>query len=332
MSEPHSKNRLQKRSVFLPMSEEFKGQAEASGELPAPAIGPPPPSPSPVLFGPHGLRAGWRLLCYVGLVMLTAWSLRIAGTHLLQHNIGGLWSNLLGEVGGVVAAFIPAPIMGRVEKRRFGVYGLPAKGAFGRNFWVGSLWGFAAISLLLLAIGALGDFSASGLALHGERILKLGAFWAFVFLCVGLFEEFLARGYAQFTLAQGIGFWPAAVLLSVAFGALHLGNPGENRVGIVAVVMIALFFCLTLRRTGNLWFAVGFHAAFDWGESYFYSVPDSGSVSPGHLLNSSFHGSHWITGGTDGPEGSLFILVLIVVLCLAFVRAYPEVRYDARNT
>lgn len=314
------------------MSEESKGQAEASAELPAPAIGPPPPSPSPVLFGPHGLRAGWRLLCYVGMVVVTALALHFILPHILHHKIGELWSDLVGEVAGIVAAYGPALIMARVEKRRFGVYGLPAQGAFGRNFWVGSLWGFAAISILLLAIEGVGDFSAGGLALHGERILKLGAFWAVVFLCVGLFEEFLIRGYAQFTLAQGIGFWPAAVVLSVAFGALHLGNPGENRVGIVAVVMIALFFCLTLRRTGNLWFAVGFHAAFDWGESYFYSVPDSGSVSPGHLLNSSFHGSHWITGGTDGPEGSLFIFVLIVVLCLAFVRAYPEVRYDARNT
>jgi membrane protease YdiL (CAAX protease family) len=269
------------------------------------------------------------LLCYVGMVVVTALFLNFVVPHILHHKLAAPWSELMGEIGGMFVAFVPALLMARMEKRPFGAYGLPAQEAFRRNFWVGALWGFAAISILLLAIEGVGDFSIGGLALHGARILKFGVLWAIVFLCVGFFEEFLMRGYSQFTLTQGVGFWPAAILLSLAFGALHLGNAGENRTGIVAVVMIALFFCLTLRRTGNLWFAVGFHAAFDWGESYFYSVPDSGSLSPGHLLKSSFHGSRWITGGSDGPEGSLLVLALIVLLGLAFDRMYPEVQYQA---
>ena len=43
-----------------------------------------------------------------------------------------------------------------------------------------------------------------------------------VFFLVGLFEEFLLRGYSLFTLARGIGFWPAALVLSGAFGLIHL--------------------------------------------------------------------------------------------------------------
>ena len=97
----------------------------------------------------------------------------------------------------------------------------------------------------------------------------------------------LLRGYAQFTLARGIGFWPAALVLSCGFGLIHLRNDGEQWRGLLAAAFIGFFFCLTLRRTGNLWFAVGFHAAWDWGETFFYSVPDSGMVAPGHLLSSS---------------------------------------------
>jgi hypothetical protein len=123
-------------------------------------------------------------------------------------------------------------------------------------------------------------------------------------------------------------FWPAAALLSVLFGALHLANPGEARIGIAAVVVIGFFFCLTLRRTGALWFAVGFHAAWDWGESYLYSVPDSGSIARGHLLNSSLHGPEWLTGGSVGPEGSYFLFVLIAGLWVLFGRIYPEVKYE----
>jgi hypothetical protein len=74
---------------------------------------------------------------------------------------------------------------------------------------------------------------------------------------------------------------------------------------------------------------VGFHAAWDWGESYFYSVPDSGGMAPGHLLHSSLQGPRWLTGGSVGPEGSVFLFVLILLLWLAFDRVYPEVKYPA---
>nr|AYC79473.1 hypothetical protein [uncultured bacterium] len=227
----------------------------------------------------------------------------------------------------MVAVLVPAAVMALVEKRPFGVYGLPGRQAFGKLFWAGMAWGIAAISLLVFAIGGFGDFSLGTVALHGTRILKFAMFWGGFFLVVGFFEEFLLRGYSQFTLATGMGFWPAAVLLSVVFAVMHAGNPGETFIGLVAVAAIGLFFCLTLRRTGSLWFAVGFHASFDWGESYLYSVPDSGTLATGHFLNSSFHGSRWLTGGSVGPEGSVFVFVVIALLWVVFDRVYPKASY-----
>jgi membrane protease YdiL (CAAX protease family) len=238
-----------------------------------------------------------------------------------------LWGMLASEFLGVVAAIIPAVVMARIEKRPFGDYGLPAKGAFGKLFWIGALWGIVALSALMLTLRGLHGFYFGPLALHGMRILKFALFWSVVFLLVGFFEEFLMRGYTQFTLASGMGFWPAAVVLSILFGALHLGNPGEAWVGAAAAGLIGLFFCLTLRRTGNLWFAVGFHMSFDWGETFLYSVPNSGTQPAGHLFNSSFQGPRWLTGGTVGPEGSVFVFVLIALLWVAFDRMYREVKY-----
>jgi len=154
-----------------------------------------------------------------------------------------------------------------------------------------------------------------------------------MFLLVGLYEEFLLRGYSQFTLARGIGFWPAAVVLSCTFGLVHLSNGGEQWMGLLSAALIGFFFCLTLRRTGNLWFAVGFHAAWDWGQSFFYSVPDSGTLAPGHLMSSTLHGPQWLSGGSVGPEGSVLCFVLMAVVWIAFDRAYPgasvTIRHDA---
>jgi hypothetical protein len=281
--------------------------------------------PAQTMFvGPQGLRAGWRLLLYVVMWRALRMLLGVVLEKIDPHIQIKLWLDMITEFGSFVAVAVPAVVMGWVERRPFGDYGLPGRGVFGKSFWVGMVWGMVAITALMLAIGGVGDFSVAGLALHGERILKFAAFWAAFFVVVGFFEEFLLRGYTQFTLAEGIGFWPAALVLSSVFAALHFGNPGETWIGLLAVAFIGLFFCLTLRRTGNLWFAVGFHASWDWGESYLYSVPDSGGTVTGHLTHSSFHGSHWITGGSVGPEGSVLVFVVIALTWVVFGRMYPK--------
>src|SRR5712664_2647591 len=147
--------------------------------------------------------------------------------------------------------------------------------------------------------------------------------WAIFFIIVGLFEEFLFRGYTQYTLGDSIGFWPAAVVLSCSFGAVHLGNPGEGPVGAAGVVAIGFVFAFALRRTGNLWLVVGWHASFDFGETFLYSVPNSGIVFQGHLSNASLHGAKWLTGGTVGPEGSVFSFLTMGILALAIHFLFP---------
>lgn len=214
-----------------------------------------------------------------------------------------------------------------MEHRRFGDYGLPLRGAFGRLFWVGWVWGLGGLTLLMVMMRMARVFYFGSVTLHGVRVLKFAIFYAVAFLIVGLFEEFWVRGYSLFTLAKGIGFWPAAVGLSIAFGAIHLGNKNEAPIGALAAGLIGLFFCLTLRRTGNLWFAVGFHASWDWGETYLYSVPNSGIKMPGHLLSSSFQGPKWLTGGLVGPEGSIFVFLVVAILALVFQRLYREAKF-----
>jgi len=283
-----------------------------------------------VFLGPDGLRAGWGFAFYLAMLYpLQFVASRWIGS--LSLDASGLWSMMLDEFGVLVAAVVPAFILARVEKRPWSVYGLPARQAFGKLFWVGALWGFASITLLLGTMYGLRLFDVAHLALHGVRIARFAAFWAVFFLLVGFFEEFLLRGYSQFTLTRAIGFWPAAVLLSCAFGLIHLQNAGEQWMGLVAAAVIGFFFCLTLRRTGSLWFAVGFHMAWDWGETFFYSVPDSGTIFPGHLLKSSFHGPRWLTGGMVGPEGSVLCFVVIAVVWVGFARVYPHAKYLAEQ-
>jgi len=228
--------------------------------------------------------------------------------------------------------FAAAVIMAQIERRSVGVYGLPIRRAFGKLFWQGCLVGLVEVSALVGLIAAFGGYSFGDVALHGQELLRWGILWAVSFVFVGLFEEFLFRGYTQYTLADGIGFWPAAVVLSCSFGAVHLGNPGEGWVGAAGVVAIGLIFAFALRRTGNLWLCVGWHASFDFGETFLYSVPNSGIVFQGHLSNASLHGAKWLTGGTVGPEGSIFSFLTMGILAVAIHLLFPAKKTEPAQT
>ncbi|SRR6266496_1009048 len=285
---------------------------------------PSQPDQAPIsnfLAGPSGV--GWGFLLYLAMFAALLFLTSLGLQFLLPTGMARIWRSVAGEGAFIVSAFVPGFVMARLEDRPFGMYGLPRQGAFGRQFWLGLLWGIVALSVLMVTMRIAGVFYFGGLALNGFRLFKFAVFWAVFFVVVGLFEEFFLRGYSQFTLSRGLGFWPTAVILSLAFGAIHLGNQGESKVGALGAAIIGLFFCMTLKRTGNLWFAVGLHASWDWGETFLYSVPNSGLVAPGHLLNSHFQGPDWLTGGSVGPEASVFVFIVMFLMWLLFHFLYP---------
>ncbi|MFY9801694.1 MAG: CPBP family intramembrane glutamic endopeptidase [Candidatus Acidiferrales bacterium] len=295
---------------------EATNPAAHSGEI-APAHS-APSAVENIFKGPNGIRAGWRLLIFIALFMAMIRGVDLipavhAFTHAQDRQTMTPASLIVLEGVSVLCLLVAAFVMSRIEKRTFADYYLPPNRAFGKRFWQGIPYGFAMLSLLLVLIAAFRGFSLEGWALAGTEALKYGALYGVGFILVGIFEEFSFRGYMQSTLTSGIGFWWAAVILSIVFGAGHLQNLGESVPGAVMAGSFGVLAAFSLKRTGNIWFPIGMHAAWDWGETYFYSVPDSGFLAKGHLLNSTFHGATWLTGGKVGPEGSAFAFVVLVL-------------------
>jgi membrane protease YdiL (CAAX protease family) len=300
---------------------------------------PPPQSPPTsttknLFIGPAGLRAGWRLLIFY---------LILAAIAALFGTIVRFWTHgarpatpttltplFLSRSEGLAFLFVclATLIMMRIEHRPWRIYGLPWKKFLGKRFWEGTLWGFGAICTVLLAIFLLHGFQTTGLNIHGATIVTALAAWSFTFLVVGLSEEFTFRGYSLFTLGTGLRFWPAAIVMSILFGAAHAGNNGETPFGLFSVVLFGLLFCFFLRRTGDLWLAVGFHAGWDWGQTFFFGVHDSGFGSYHNLFNSTFHGANWLTGGSVGPEASVFTPIVLGLVALFFSRRFRNAAYD----
>lgn len=122
--------------------------------------------------------------------------------------------------------------------------------------------------------------------------------------------------------AESAGFWQATWVTSFIFGSIHVSNPGESWIGIFAAAMIGAVFCVSVRVTGSAWWAIGFHASWDWAETYFYGTADSGMVARGHYLNTSPAGNPLWSGGTDGPEGSVLVLGVILLMLAALLAIY----------
>ena len=150
---------------------------------------------------------------------------------------------LVSESTILLFTVIAALVMARIEHRRFWDYGFRSGGVLGRNFGSGCLWAFIVISVTLFAIFTMHGFHVTGSGIRRPAILASTVVWSVTFLLVGMSEEFAFRGYPQFTLASGIGFWPAAFILSALFGLVHQGNKGESVFGFMSVVFFGLLFC-----------------------------------------------------------------------------------------
>lgn len=122
--------------------------------------------------------------------------------------------------------------------------------------------------------------------------------------------------------SSSAGFWEAAWLTSTLFGYIHTFNAGETWIGIFSAAFIGFAFCVSIRVTGSAWWAIGFHASWDWTQTFFYGTADSGMVAHGHYLTTSPAGQVLWSGGSAGPEGSLLVIPTVLLVIVALVAVY----------
>ncbi len=339
------------------MSDEIQPQAEPIPTIGAPTWVPPieddneaalkhqqaPASGARfIFFGKDGLRAGWSALLFLGLYIAVGLliALAVKRAHLPSPPHGGEQPasfTLIAEAVNFSLVALLAALVALVERRRFSLYGLGSPAPRLRQFGMGLLWGFVMLSLLVGTLWKLGLLALGPALLSGADVVRWGAVWLLSFLFVGLFEEFLTRGFLQFTVARGVagiagslgmgdrarkvlGFWVAAIFFSFIFGLVHKNNAGESPIGLLSAGLIGLVFAFSLWRTGSLWWAIGLHAAWDWAQSFVYGVADSGQMVQHHLLASHPVGAPLMSGGLTGPEGSIYVLptTLLIALIVAF--------------
>src|SRR5882762_7617155 len=105
---------------------------------------------SKIFLGANGLRAGWRLLIFLAVLISCLLGFREVLVHIptltrmvqpLREGRLVVSAALIAEFQFVLSLLIAVSVMSRIERRSLADYGLPAQAAFGRYFWQGVVWG-----------------------------------------------------------------------------------------------------------------------------------------------------------------------------------------------
>jgi uncharacterized protein len=289
--------------------------------------------PNPNNLSPFTLLIGEAMSVLAILVAATLMAL-IERRHILDYNLRGPHRAkcfLTGLAGGFVALSVLVGALAWGGWLRFGPVALSGSQILG----FGVVWGLV---FLLTGFFEEGSFRcyllytfARGInfwwavGLVGAMCLDLvltakgngvwGVYLIALLLLVPCLVLYLKR-------ASDAGFWYAAWVTSALFGFVHTSNGGENWIGIFSAAAVGFGFCVSVWLTGSAWWAIGFHAAWDWSETFFYGTANSGLIPKGHFLTTTPTGNPLWSGGTDGPEGSLLVIGVLLVVFLYLLLVY----------
>jgi membrane protease YdiL (CAAX protease family) len=133
------------------------------------------------------------------------------------------------------------------------------------------------------------------------------------FLVQGGLEEWVLRGYVYRALKDRWRPWVAAIASSILFSLLHATNPSISALALFNIFLAGMILAALVERSGSLWGATLAHGVWNFSVACLLSVPVSG-LQAFHLFDVSFGGDDVVTGGEFGPEGSLVLTALGLLL------------------
>lgn len=298
------------------------------------------------------LRAFWRLLIQGFLFLLFNVVLSIIALLLFQAGalaLGILSPGLLlfSTVGMLAGTLFSVWIAGRfLDRRRLADFGLHTN----RTWWIDLGFGLGLGALLMtliflveLAVGWVRVTDTLQTAFPGWVFGPAILFQLVMFICVGFYEELLARGYWLRNMAEGFVFMgrSGAVMLawlisSGIFGLLHATNPNATLGSTINIMLAGLFLGLGYVLTRSLAIPIGLHITWNFFQGNVFGFAVSGLMSRTSFIVVEQTGPVAWTGGVFGPEAGLLgiaAMLLGSILILLWVRQrYGHLRLDTGLT
>lgn len=254
------------------------------------------------------LRAGWRLLLHIFLMLLFGSILGVIAIALGILDLDSIWGQILNFLIITGSVYVARRWL---DKRSFESLGLKLDRYTALDILAGIGITFVQMGFIYVAMLGLGWLTFEGFAWDFDPldVVIRGVVTFFVlFLFVGWNEELLSRGYQLQTIASGLNLFWGVVISSAIFGLLHLGNPNATWVSAVGIFFAGVYLAYGYIRTKQLWLPIGLHIGWNFFEGVVFGFPVSGLSNIYKLIRIQVHGPELWTGGAFGPEAGLIVL------------------------
>jgi uncharacterized protein len=300
------------------------------------------------------LRALWRLTIQYWVfrvlvpiafnLLVVAWLLADSGGRLASGGLdvsvvaGSPALPLVSGIAGLSAAILSVWLAGRLlDRRPFSAFGFRLGAGWWLDLCFGMVLGALLMTILFLLELRLGWVEVTGsFEPRGDAPLVVSLLIpAATFICVGISEETVFRGYQLKNAAEGLNYprlGPRAAILlawvlsSVFFAVLHADNPNATSISTLNIVLAGLMLGFGYVLSGELAVPIGLHITWNFFQGAVYGFPVSGFGAFGPtLLTTQQGGPRLWTGGSFGPEGGLLVPG-IMLLGMSLVALWTHLR------
>ncbi len=229
---------------------------------------------------------------------------------------------LLGSEGMMVVNLFATAIMIAVpmlfckliQKRKMRTMGFKKSGMW-KEYGIGLLVGFAMMAGIVMICVVTG---AAKLSFNSDLMSAAGIGMLLLllvgFLIQGMSEEVLCRGYFLVSLSRKSGnVWLGVIVNAVAFGALHLMNPGLTVLSMVNLILFGLFASVYFVKRGNIWGVAAIHSIWNFAQGNIFGFLVSGQDFGTTVFTSELNENLTIlNGGEFGIEGGILTTIIMI--------------------
>ncbi|WP_029085834.1 CPBP family intramembrane glutamic endopeptidase [Brevundimonas aveniformis] len=217
-----------------------------------------------------------------------------------------------------------------VERRNAGTIGLTRPGA-AAGFSGGLVAGVVMLSALVACIWLAGTYQPGALFPAAQSPGALVAI-AGLFVCFTVqasIEEIIFRGWLMSVITRRMNLILAVLLSSLCFTLLHFSR-GQPWLVTGNILLFALFASAWSISSNNIWGVMGWHAGWNWILATGFDLPVTGLDAGVPALTVALDptGTDLLTGGAQGPEGSIVCTLFLVCGIIFFAWRIARKRRD----
>ncbi len=224
----------------------------------------------------------------------------------------------------VITILLPILAWKITTKRKLSDMGFtPIKSDY-KELIAGLIFGIVSISVVFAAIVLSGQ---AEIATWKPHFAVSQLLYLLMFILVGFAEELLSRGYIMSVLRQTKSIAAIMIIPSVIFALLHSTNSGIGIIPYINLTLVGILFSYMYLKSGNIWMPIGYHITWNYFQGNVFGFKVSGTEVEG-MLSTTYTKDNFLNGGAFGPEGGLFVTVILLIGFVVVHLYYKNKKFD----